>query len=520
MSYSQEQISTISKRRHPEYAKLIKHWGFLRETYEGGREWFKKHIFTYHKEGKHEFRQRIARAYRFNHTKEVSDLVNKYLFKKLPERATDAPEFVKAFWKSVNGSGLGIDEFMRQGSLLSSIGGRVAIVVDSRVGAETPKPANLAEEKQLGNTVYAYFVSVEDILDFAWDEAGELSWVLLREHGRDDADPFTSSGLVHERFRLWTKNNWYLIKPELDSKGAPTGNFTVDGGEVSIGKVPVVFLDHMISHVRSYSSPGLIDDIAYLDRAVANYLSNLDAIIQDQTFSQLVMPAQGLLPGDEGYSKLVDAGTKRVFTYDGEHGGEPKYISPDAKQANVILDVISKIINEIYHSVGLAGERTKSDNSMGIDNSSGVAKAFDFERVNALLVSKADALELAENQICRLVSAYHSKEVSENLVTYPETFDTRGLVDELDIATRLQDLDAPDELRRHQLERLVDKLYPQLSVVKRKKIIDAIEKDWPKSLVSLPGFGGKSGPADGLDPRPLGQGSNQQGSSTVENNGS
>ena len=45
-----------------------------------------------------------------------------------------------------------------------------------------------------------------------------------------------------------------------------------------------------------YFSPSLIDDIAYLDRAVANYLSNLDAIIQDQTFSQLAIPVQSLLP--------------------------------------------------------------------------------------------------------------------------------------------------------------------------------------------------------------------------------
>jgi hypothetical protein len=53
--------------------------------------------------------------------------------------------------------------------------------------------------------------------------------------------------------------------------------------------------------------------------------------------------------------------------------------------------VISKIINEIYHSVGLAGERTKEDNSQGIDNSSGVAKAYDFERVNALLAPRPTA---------------------------------------------------------------------------------------------------------------------------------
>ncbi|MCV5137544.1 hypothetical protein OFB61_23255, partial [Escherichia coli] len=118
-----------------------------------------------------------------------------------------------------------------------------------------------------------------------------------------------------------------------------------------------------------YFSPSLIDDIAYLDRAVANYLSNLDAIIQDQTFSQLAIPVQSLLPGDENHTKVLEMGTKRVFTYDSEGGNQPFYLSPDPKQAQMIITTIKTVINEIYHSVGVAGERTKQDNAQGIDNS-------------------------------------------------------------------------------------------------------------------------------------------------------
>jgi RNA polymerase sigma factor (sigma-70 family) len=97
------------------------------------------------------------------------------------------------------------------------------------------------------------------------------------------------------------------------------------------------------------------------------------------------MPAQGVNAGDEAYDKILELGTKRIFIYDGEGGTQPFYLSPDVKQAELILKVVNKIIAEIYHSVGLAGERTKDDNAQGIDNSSGVAKAYDFERVNSLL---------------------------------------------------------------------------------------------------------------------------------------
>jgi hypothetical protein len=92
-------------------------------------------------------------------------------------------------------------------------------------------------------------------------------------------------------------------------------------------------------------------------------------------------------------------GTKRVFTYDGEVAASPNSVArPEAGAADPFT-VINKIINEIYHTIGMAGERTKQDNAVGIDNSSGVAKAYDFERMNSLLAAKADSLENAENKL-------------------------------------------------------------------------------------------------------------------------
>ena len=217
--------------------------------------------------------------------------------------------------------------------------------------------------------------------------------------------------------------------------------------------------------------------MAYLDRAVANYLSNLDAIIQDQTFSQLAIPAQNLMPGDDDYKKMLEMGTKRVFVYDGDGGQGPFYLSPDVKQANLILQVIGKIINEIYHSVGVAGERTKEDNSKGIDNSSGVAKAYDFERVNSLLSAKSRSLEQAENEIARLALLYagEEEEVSADFkyVTYPESYDVRGLMDEFSVCERLALIEAPKTVMREQMRILVNKLFPHL----KQDLRDEIEKE-------------------------------------------
>lgn len=479
----QKEIRTLIARRHPQYEENHKHWCFLEQTYDGGRDWFKDNIFRYMKEGDKEYQDRISRAYRFNHTREVVDLTTKYLFKQtIVRNEEDAKDVLKEFWLSCTRNGISIKEFSRQIGKQTSIYGRIGIVVD-RTTAEGVIVSQ-ADEKKAGIKTYAYIVPPEQILDYSYDDQGHLNWILLVEQHRDDKDPLKSSGKVTMRYRLWTKDSWYLIEEDVKkARGAKT--YTMTTGEHGLGSVPVILADHIISD-DLYVSPAMIDDIAYLDRAVANYLSNLDAVIQDQTFSQLAMPSQGIAPGDDNNAKMIEIGTKRIFTYDGGDGNsKPFFLSPDVKQSGLLLEVINKIINEIYHTVGLAGERTKQDNALGIDNSSGVAKAYDFERVNALLVAKANSLEFVENRIADLVLKWSGIERSltdEKLVTYPENFDTRGLYDEFDIAARLMLVEAPDGIRREQMMSVLDKLFPQLPKEKRAALEKELEH-WPVAVV-------------------------------------
>lgn len=513
---TQDSLRSFYDRRHPEYAGHVTHWSFLADAYRGGREWFKANIFRYHKEGDDEYNQRLERAYRFNHTREVVHLVAKYLFKAPVARNIDsAPEPVKEFWKRATLSGLDIDQIMRTASSESSVGGRIAIVVDNNLAVESDaegraKQLSVAEQREQNSRIYVYTVGPEDILDYAWDEEGDggLLWIKLRERVRRDADPIEDDGLVRERTRLWTRNEWVLFEElEVQVTRRNKGKSEkvrqveeVDRQAHGLGEVPVVLLDHMIGDYPYYV-PSLIDDIAYLDRAATNYLSNLDAIIQDQTFSQLAIPAQAIPAGDDMYAKVLELGTKRVFVFDGGAGStaRPEFLSPDPKQAGVILSVINKIINEIYHTIGLAGERTKEDNAVGIDNSSGVAKAYDFERVNALLLSKAAGCQRAENRIVHLVSKWAGiKPPTDDLVTYPVTFDVMRLADELVTAEALGRLLAPAEVRREQMRQLVDKIFPQLKQDLKEKIGKSIEgwlTDDDPSFTPPTSFGSDAAPS-------------------------
>lgn len=476
-SVDNKTAKAIVERKHPLYEELVKHWNFLEASYKGGRSWFQGNIFRYLKEGPQEFNDRMERAYRFNHTRETVDLVNKYLFRApIARKITEAPKSVQEFWAKIDSTGLDINEFMRVVSLKQSIFGRPWIVIDNRT---TVIPDN-ASQADVKADLYAYLVPPQQVPDYAFDDAGELLWVLIEEHVRDDQDPFAGSGAIRKRYRLWTRMDWTLIEFKK-GRGPAGGTYEVtDYGDHNLGLVPVIPANNSIGSDK-WDCPALIADVAYLDRAVSNYASNLDAIIQDQSFSQLAMPAQGVLPGDDAYDKVLEMGSKRVFLYDGEGGAAPVFLSPDPSQASLIMSAIGQLINEIYHSVGLAGERTKQDNSKGIDNSSGVAKAVDFERVVALLSSKADALEVIEYKMMQVVCAWAGEKLPDDveLVTYPieSQFDVRTLYDDIDIGMKLRLMGLPPMIIEEHINRLVVKLFPDLSESVVEKIRAEV-KEW------------------------------------------
>lgn len=532
-SASSDQLLNLVKRRHPDYTdENAEHWNFLESCYKGGRSWIEKNIFTYHKEGAKEFKKRKERAYRFPHSREVISLVNKYVFKGSIERSEELPSHIKEFWGASTLLKRPIADLMSSISTKTSTFGRIWVVVDNNV------PQNVASEadrKESKGRCYAYFLKPQQVYDFEYDDDGELEWLVNGEMVRESGSPLTTSGKLTEQYRVWAKHFSCVIEVV---KGGGSETARIKAGSINehdLGLVPVFPADHVTSD-DPYISQGLIEDVAYMDRTVANYLSNLDVIIQDQTFSQLAIPYQGLLPSEQPIDpndpdgepdetdQMLKMGTKRVFAYNAEGGAEPRFISPDVKQADIIMKAITKIVGEIYHSIGMAGERTKEDNAAGIDNSSGVAKAYDFEKLNAMLAAKARSLQNIERNLVRIVNAWHGEirelEDTPEYVTYPETFDVRNLTDEMDNAQRLSVMQAPKELRRFQMLRLAKKMFPQASPKDMDRIIKEIEKEWLEldEAMMLAGGGATANlPTTGRVPgKKNSQGENNKGSVKAE----
>ncbi|MGX8841625.1 hypothetical protein ACWWKA_30840, partial [Klebsiella quasipneumoniae] len=96
------------------------------------------------------------------------------------------------------------------------------------------------------------------------------------------------------------------------------------------------------------------------------------------------------------------------------------------------------------------------------------------------LITKAERLERAERQMMFLAAKWMGVDLDEehSLIAYPESFDIRGLTDEFAVAEKLGLLEAPDSVRRYQMEMLIEKIFPNISA--------AMQKEFEKDLLNFP----------------------------------
>lgn len=454
----------LIKRRHPRYLASKAKWDFYYDSYVGGENYItEKNLFRYYKEGVEEFKLRKQRAYRENHSKRVVDLINSYLFKAQPVRDAQANKVVEDFIENTDGKGRSMSSYMKEVSQFASVFGRVYIVVDRMALDEDDQTGTAADN--LKAKPYCWTLFPQDMLDMAFDDDGDMKWALVHELKRDDHDPFTSTGIMESRFRLWTKDSWFLF--DKDGNQTETANH-------GLGMVPIVPVNN--ENLNEYEGLSLINDLAYVDRAIFNNWSRLDTIVNDQTFSQLIFPVESLLVEEIVTDpvlreKFLTMATNRILFYSATSTAKPEFISPDASQASFILGMIEKQIKQLYSVLGLSGEVTQETKVA----SSGISKAYDFQKLNKLLANKADNLEEAEERIYDVFKAWMGNMKAEVVIEYPEDFDVKNLADEIAEAQQLMLLQISETFKKEIDKQVVLKALPKAEQDVMEKIMKEIE---------------------------------------------
>lgn len=500
-------VFDVTERRHPWFNLQEGHWRFCHESYQGGPEYLFKgirtaapagsrvkapntqsNLFKYFKEGTSEYNERAARAHRKNYSKRVVDQIKTFISRKPPARRKEAVgEEVRRFWANADGKGTKISDFMDTTLQWAEVFGLVWLHVD--------KPAVLAEtlEDELEEAlpfVRVYFPF--DVLDGGFDGEGRLKWIMIRESVREDDDPMGPAPVVDE-FTIWDRESWRRLRKNTDESKDRAPFRVVSEGFHGLGFVPF----HPLRFAKSenpFVAPGMLDDIAYLDRDVFNKWSQLDTIIYDQTFSQLTMPADAPLlneasraEGDDSAvvarsrqatrQRLIEMGTKRVMLYSANASNPPKYIQPDATQAKTVLDTIKSQTEEIYRLAGLLGNIGRE-----VRTQSGVSKAYDFDRLNRVLAFAAKEMQKADRWAAEAARAWlapdeNQEKLPEDAIQYPDNFDVMGLLEELDIAFRAEELDLwSSNVEARLRQKLVDRMFPDLPQGDRDQIFSEIEE--------------------------------------------
>ena len=452
----------IAERRHSNYGKNLKRWNLFGDSYVGGQKYISNEDYLFsHKLEKHDYyKDRLKAAYYFNYCRPVVRTLNNFLFQETITRdfkgiIIDAQ--IDAYKK-----------LMRIASLRTSIYGDVYGVVDAPKLTDEEKAkrdsGKLTKRDTNKYNPIIKLVNPQDFVDCSVDSNGNYNWVILRERISNDEDPHAEREDL-ERFRLWLRDGWELY--DGDSK-------FITSDYHSLGEVPVVRVMNIDADADSVGESTL-EDIAYVNRDIYNDCSLLGELIKKQTFSQLV--AQGNATDYDGH--LMS--TSSIFTYP-KGVNEPKYISPDAGQAELIIRKIERSIAEIYR---LAELRISGREGRNQQYKSIAENVYDFSSTNVALKNKAAVMTSFELEILRLAAKWRGMNV-QPVIQYPSEFDVTTLEQELADALTIETLGMGKTFERMIKMRIANKKFPDMSEKDKKQIEAEIMDDAELNTNQIP----------------------------------
>ena len=310
--------------------------------------------------------------------------------------------------------------------------------------------------------------------------------MLIRSHGLADMNPHVERK-DDTTYRLITRDKWEVY----DAKGKK-----IRSGENPLGEVYMVTCYNSDTNMDIIGE-SLIKDISRINRTIYNWCSNIDEMIERQTFSQLVMPEDPnaeLSESDEGGDPLRTIGTSQIFTFPSTAGHPPAFISPDRQQIDAIWKMVQEHIDKIYE---LAGLGTVGSQSKFLSQRSGISQAYQFLSINSSLARKAKKLEKAENDIEKLVLKWQNQEEQAEPVEYPSQFDTLALEETMQSTFSIVGQNFSETMNIELLKSLAKKAVPVLPEDTLQTIYDEIEENKGTLMNPLLALGGGGGPFGG-----------------------
>lgn len=396
------------------YQSITDKHQFLDDSFygDGGFE-SGRYLVPHPRETVNKFERRKALAYYFNYVLPCVKGNVMPIFKEAPVRSYGDAQQLRIFIEKSNQRGQSLNRFMKDAAMKAKLHGYVVIVVDN-YAAENLQDKSLKEILSSRLLPYVYTVTAKDIYDYALDKTGQLTMLSLRrtyQEVDERGDKHTCSEIT-----TWTTQR---ISRTLD------GRLTLDI-ENPIGMVPAVILYGAEPKERQLETTSEFWQIAKTNLALYNACSELREINRNQAFNILTFP----IGEDDNWdqAKEVIIGTDNVLLY--RNGGNaPQYIAPSETPSQMLTNEINLFIQEIYRMANLSGVTGVKQQT------SGIAKEWDYETTNMSLSDFAKNIEQAEYEIFHIFKAYTGLENVEVVIKYSEDFGITDITEKLDEIT-------------------------------------------------------------------------------------
>ena len=387
-------------------------WRYLLESYLGGETYRDaKHLTRYALETDGEYIARLNNTPLRNDCYSVVSIYKSFLFREAPYREYGTIEGLpelEDFLKDADMDGRSLDAFMKDATTWASVFGHSWVVVTQpNVGARTRE-----EQRMQGIRPYLNLLTPLTVLDWQYTRS---------PNGRYELSYFKYLEDVNQSIRVvkeWRKD---IIKTSI---------VDVDSNEIQeeyeevneLGIIPAVCIYNIRSTVRGIGVSDLAD-IADLQRFIYNATSEVDQSIRLNTHPSICATPETNIGSGAGaiihMPENLDPGLK---PYALEFNGAS--VDSIFKAIEQTVDAIDKIAN------------TGSIRSTESRRMSGVAQEQEFQLLNARLSEKADAVELAEENIWKIWCMYQGYEWT-GTIDYPGSFnirDTESEINQLKIA--------------------------------------------------------------------------------------
>ena len=395
---------------HPDYLDNESKWEFYLRSYLGGDDYRDgEYLVKYLNESTEDYGRRLNLTPIDNHCANVIHIYSSFLWKTPPVRnwnSLDGDPMLEHMVRDIDLDGQSLDAFMREAQIWSSVYGHCWVVVDK------PKSNAGTRAEELEQAIRPYFnlYTPENVFDWKWErtESGrhKLIYLKLRE---SIVKVNATESIAY--FREWTEDTVKLI--EVHGKNESV----VEEMDNPIGVIPAVYVPAARTVTRGIGKSD-IADISIMQKAIYNELSEIEQLIRISNHPTLV----------KSFDTDASAGAGGIVNMPDELDGnlKPYMLQPSGANLQAVMESIAnktQSINRMAHLGAVRGtEAVKA---------SGIALQTEFQLLNAKLSEKADLLELAEEQLWRLVAIWQGK-MPDVEIAYADNFDIRDYPNELE----------------------------------------------------------------------------------------